>query len=884
MENMKRFTHLATIAALACLSMPAFAASPKLGWAGGSAGDHNASNASWYYRWWHTIPDDASGSLAEFIPLIKYPNNIQAKVNLVAGLDGVDTLLVLNEPEREDQSDTTVQEALDLWPTVQSTLPNHKLVSPSPSDTADGLAWLDSFMGTVESRNANVDPNDDLRVDAVAFHWYGASSPNATAAANNFLSRVDFYHQRYNRPLWVTEFAMHDWEQNDPTEAMIQANADFLEIVIPALESRSFVERYSYYNWFDDARVFEDGDRMPTVIGDQYVGTLLPGETRDLAGQSLGTDVVYLRGGTLTSTGVAVPEAMRAIDALGGVSTITGTADWSTSFRRDGYTRIREGASLIKQGPAEFEVRTVVTNDGTLRVSEGVLRLADSSLRGSGTLLVDAGATLAVEGPAGRAPYSMTAHRLEVSGRVEGDLLLTAGSNLTPLGGAVFTNDVRIRGSVVEVGGSRFSEVGTGPTPISQGLQLDYNAATDNPGDNVWGDSAGSPDGFAFGSPISPVAVDDPAFPGIAAAYPIAVTGGGIGLNQYFEADGPRSRQDATFEVVFRVDESASGADRVLFEVGGAGRGVAFVLNDDVLTFNVDGDGPDINLTQTLALGWHQAVGVIDLDQGSDTVSLYVNGQAVGSLAGQNVNDWAGGNQAGIGAGSSSVTGVSSGVGTTFEGDLSAVRYYQDTAFDGSDVLHNFQVLATAPVLEPTSWVVEGDLLFEANSELRLDLGDDGAADRVVVGGELTLSGTVLVVEQVGEEAIAAGDEFDLLDFVSVTGTFDTITLPALGAQLIWRAGRLSVDGAIEVALAGDFNADGSVDAIDYTVWRDSFGLSVTPFTAGDGNGDGQVNGDDLEAWRTNYGASLSLTNTIPEPAAIYFVGVLSLLLARESR
>lgn len=881
---MKGAIQLGTIAALICMSMQAVAGSPKLGWAGSYAGDHNDSNSSWYYRWWHTIPADASGSLAEFVPLIKYPNNIQSKVDSVANLDGVDTLLVLNEPEREDQSNTTVQQALDIWPTVQSTLPNHKLVSPSPSDTADGVAWLDSFMNTVDSRNANANPNDDLRVDAVAFHWYGASSPNAVGAANNFLNRVDWYHTRYNRPVWITEFAMHDWEQNDPTEAMIQANADFLEIVIPALESRDYVERYAYYNWFNDARVFEGSDRMPTVIGDQYVGTLLPGETRDLAGQSLGTDVVYLRGGMLTSTGSAIREAMRAIDALGGVSTITGTADWSTSFRRDGYTRIRDGATLVKEGPAEFEVRTAVSNDGTFRVSEGTLRLADSSLRGTGTVRVDAGATLAVAGPGGRAPYSMTAHRLEVSGRVEGDLLMTVGSTLTPLSEAVFAGDVRVRESVVEVGGPGFNEVGSGLTPISRGLQLNYDAAIDTPGDNVWSDSAGSSNGFTFGGPITPTAVSDPTLPGLTAAYSMGGTGGGAGLNQYFEASGPRSRQDATFEVVFRLDGSSSGTDRVLFEAGGVGRGVAFVLNQDELTFNVDGDGSDINLTQTLTPGWHQAVGVIDLDQGSDTVTLYINGQEVGSLAGQNINDWAGGNPAGIGAGSDSVTGVSAGVGAAFEGDLSSVRYYQNTAFDGSDVLHNFQVLATAPVLEPTSWNVEGDLVFETNSELRLDLGDHGSADRVVVTGGLSINDSSLTVEHVGDEDLAAGDAFDLFDFASAVGSFNTLTLPALDPSLIWRADRLSADGVVEVALAGDFNADGTVDAGDYTLWRDSNGLLVAPFTEGDGNGDGRVNGHDLAAWRTNYGASLSQPTTIPEPAAIYLFGIGLLLLARDPR
>jgi hypothetical protein len=53
---------------------------------------------------------------------------------------------------------------------------------------------------------------------------------------------------------------------------------------------------------------------------------------------------------------------------------------------------------------------------------------------------------------------------------------------------------------------------------------------------------------------------------------------------------------------------------------------------------------------------------------------------------------------------------------------------------------------------------------------------------------------------------------------------------------------------------AGDFNEDGTIDAADYTVWRDALGQSVTAWSGADGNGDGLVDGADYDIWQQNYG------------------------------
>jgi hypothetical protein len=72
-------------------------------------------------------------------------------------------------------------------------------------------------------------------------------------------------------------------------------------------------------------------------------------------------------------------------------------------------------------------------------------------------------------------------------------------------------------------------------------------------------------------------------------------------------------------------------------------------------------------------------------------------------------------------------------------------------------------------------------------------------------------------------------------------------------------------------ALAGDYNDDGHVDAADYAMWRNSFGLSVSPFAGADGNGNGLVDAGDYTVWQAKFGSSAASTMkfaaSVPEPS-----------------
>jgi hypothetical protein len=66
----------------------------------------------------------------------------------------------------------------------------------------------------------------------------------------------------------------------------------------------------------------------------------------------------------------------------------------------------------------------------------------------------------------------------------------------------------------------------------------------------------------------------------------------------------------------------------------------------------------------------------------------------------------------------------------------------------------------------------------------------------------------------------------------------------------------------------GDFNGDGSVNAADYTVWRDNLNGNESVL-GGAGDGSGIVDAGDYTLWKGNYGGGgASFATAVPEPAS----------------
>ncbi len=89
-----------------------------------------------------------------------------------------------------------------------------------------------------------------------------------------------------------------------------------------------------------------------------------------------------------------------------------------------------------------------------------------------------------------------------------------------------------------------------------------------------------------------------------------------------------------------------------------------------------------------------------------------------------------------------------------------------------------------------------------------------------------------------------------------------------------------------QTGLAGDYNTDGSVDAADYTIWRNSQGQTGIGLPA-DGSGNGTVGQEDFELWKANFGGDAagigsSTSQNVPEPTTMPLtVGALLAMLKR---
>jgi hypothetical protein len=93
----------------------------------------------------------------------------------------------------------------------------------------------------------------------------------------------------------------------------------------------------------------------------------------------------------------------------------------------------------------------------------------------------------------------------------------------------------------------------------------------------------------------------------------------------------------------------------------------------------------------------------------------------------------------------------------------------------------------------------------------------------------------------------------------------------------------------------GDYNGDLTVDAADYTVYRNTLGMSVEQSSGADGNNNGMIDFGDYTFWKMHYGevvggagAGLGALTTVPEPSSLVFMltvlGLLPVRCVRQRR
>ncbi|XAM00292.1 autotransporter-associated beta strand repeat-containing protein [Phycisphaeraceae bacterium D3-23] len=322
------------------------------------------------------------------------------------------------------------------------------------------------------------------------------------------------------------------------------------------------------------------------------------------------------------------------------------------------------------------------------------------------------------------------------------------------------------------------------------------------------------------------------------------------------------------------------------------------VVKDGIGTQRFSGDNTGFTgsfvITQgTLAFATGESAGQMDLSTGGGSIRFTPDAGTSSEYHG--VISGSGG--LGVsGAGSITLTGNSSGRtgiidvsggGTLYvDGQLggSFALLTNGATVGGSGTIATDVLTSAGTTIAPGSSagiLTAESVNFVDGSTLEIELGGATAGtgyDRLVANDDLTLDGT-LDVTLIDKYDPTAGTVFDILDWGTLTGTFDEVLLPALSTGLVWDDAALYTTGELKVESNGDLNGDGFVGVEDLDIILAHWGDTVVNGTLalGDADGSGVVGQGDLAVVQANFGTSPGVN--VPEPGtlALLALGVFGL-------
>ena len=193
------------------------------------------STADWYYTWSTGHSGISAPARVGFVPMIWGPGSVTT-ANLAQAKAAGPYLLGFNEPDMSAQSNMTVDQALSLWPQLESA--GRILGSPAvATGAATPGGWLDRFMTGANARG--------YRVDFITLHWYG-SDFNAPDAVSQLKAYIQAVYERYHKPIWLTEYALIDFSHGTtfPTD---QQQSAFITASAQMLTSLPYLQRYAWF-------------------------------------------------------------------------------------------------------------------------------------------------------------------------------------------------------------------------------------------------------------------------------------------------------------------------------------------------------------------------------------------------------------------------------------------------------------------------------------------------------------------------------------------------------------------------------------------------------------------------------------------------------------
>lgn len=184
-----------------------------------------------------------------------------------------------------------------------------------------------------------------------------------------------------------------------------------------------------------------------------------------------------------------------------------------------------------------------------------------------------------------------------------------------------------------------------------------------------------------------------------------------------------------------------------------------------------------------------------------------------------------------------------------------------------------------APGISSGILTVGGDFSQQPNGTLEIEIGglaqgDD--YDTLAVTGTANVDGN-LMVSLIDDFIPPAGQQFTVLTSAGLNASSLTLTGSASDSFSLVVDGSDVVLQSLGTLVAGDYNRNGVVDAADYTLWRDTFGQSVTKGTGADGVPNGHIDENDYLFWVGRFGASATASGAgqaVPEPTSIILLAL----------
>ncbi len=216
------------------------------------------TNSTWFYNWGTSATSTANPRRQgknynqEFVPEVWGASSGTTKLY---GLTDVCQLMGFNEPDHSEQSNVSVEKAIELWPKLMQT--GMRLGSPATTD----FNWLYNFMNECRKRN--------YRVDYVVVHayWGGLSGLE-------WYNKLKDVYDHTHRPIWIKEWnnganwTKETWPSGTAEQQAKQLRD--LKEILTVMDTCSFVERYSIYNWVEDKRAIILGSTAKLTPAGEY--------------------------------------------------------------------------------------------------------------------------------------------------------------------------------------------------------------------------------------------------------------------------------------------------------------------------------------------------------------------------------------------------------------------------------------------------------------------------------------------------------------------------------------------------------------------------------------------------------------------------------------